>query len=69
MKGILEFTLPDEDEEFRSAASGHVYRSILLGVSNALRQKLKYMDLSDETSTTLAELRDSIHVDLDGLPL
>lgn len=42
MKAILEFNLPEEDEEFNTAMHGIDYKIILEELDNYLRHELKY---------------------------
>lgn len=60
MKSTLEFNLPEEDEEFRTALDGHKFRHILSDLNEHLRSIMKY---SSETYTqdqldTYQEIRD-----------
>lgn len=45
MKSILEFNLPEEQEEFETANDGWKYKSVLFDLDNFLRNKLKYEEL------------------------
>ncbi len=42
MKGILEFNLPGEEEEFRVAQDGGAWKSVVQDLSEKLRGWLKY---------------------------
>lgn len=44
MKAILEFTLPDEQAEFRLAQQGGAYRAVVEDIDGWLRSHLKYDD-------------------------
>jgi hypothetical protein len=44
MKVILEFTLPEEKEEYDLAMSGHVYKRAVDEFDDRLRQLWKYQD-------------------------
>ena len=57
MKATLEFTLPDEEAEYRIATKARMYHSALCEVSNAVRTRLKYGNLGDEVNTVLRELQ------------
>ena len=48
MKAILEFNLPEEDEEFRQAAKAGDMHCAIFEFSQYLRKKLKYEDLSEQ---------------------
>jgi hypothetical protein len=45
MKGVLEFTLPEEHEEFDDAQKGTFYRAGIEDLDNWLRGLAKYQDL------------------------
>ncbi len=62
MKAILEFNLPEEQEEFDNANRGGEYRAVLMDLDAWLRRKIKNGD-----TCTLQSLRDYLHesVDLD----
>jgi hypothetical protein len=42
---MLQFTLPEEDEEFRCAQDGWKYRRIVQDLDNLCRTKVKYGSL------------------------
>lgn len=42
MKSILEFSLPDDQEEFETAANAQKYRYVLSEFDSMLRRKIKY---------------------------
>jgi hypothetical protein len=44
MKAIIEYNLPDEESEFRTAMNGQKYQSCLWEMDQWLRSKLKYDD-------------------------
>lgn len=52
-KAILEFQLPEEDVEFRTAAGAQRLLCALSEVRNHLRQRRKYAELGEEA---LAEI-------------
>lgn len=56
----LEFDLPDEEYEFRSAINGHKYRSVLIDLDNHLRSKLKYSDLTEVQDDIYEEVREKL---------
>ena len=41
MKGILEFSLPEEQEEFDVANNAWKFRAVITGLDNKLRSILK----------------------------
>jgi hypothetical protein len=62
MKAILEFNLPDDDQEFRLATSGMRWWSAMTDIDNELRRKIKYVEeMSDDTREELEVLRTFIH--------
>lgn len=48
MKAVLEFQLPEEQEEFTRAANASLYMLALVDLSTFLRAQCKYADLSEE---------------------
>jgi hypothetical protein len=44
VKATLEFSLPDERDEFHHACKARDYYAALCAVSNELRSKIKYTD-------------------------
>jgi hypothetical protein len=49
MKAILEFDLPEENEDFQAAINGHNYKSAIWDFDQLLRSEMKYKELSDDT--------------------
>jgi hypothetical protein len=47
MRAILEFNLPEDNEEFLNACSGWKYHSIIFDIVEYFRVKLKHGDLKD----------------------
>jgi len=60
MKAILEFNLPEENEEFESASNGWKYKSLLCEFDNFLRNKIKYEDLKDEDYEIYNNVREQL---------
>jgi hypothetical protein len=62
-KAILEFNLPEENEEFLTAQNGGKYHSVIWNLDQGLRSALKYnSDSYDEkTLEQLQKVRDRIH--------
>ena len=64
MKAILEFNLPEEQEEFDAASHAEIYKSVLGIFANNLRDQLKYdpprnkkeFDIINNLYTSLFEL-------------
>jgi hypothetical protein len=44
MKATLEFTLPEEQEEFASAVAGSAYKSVVCELQAELRNRIKYAE-------------------------
>lgn len=57
-KAILEFSLPDEQEEFEVAQNGQKYLCILTELQNYLRDKSKY---ENRSSIKIDEIREKIN--------
>lgn len=53
MKGILEFNLPEEHEEFQIAVNAMDYRNAIVEMLEDLRRKIKY----EEDRYTKEELK------------
>jgi hypothetical protein len=49
MKAILEFDLPEENNDFLAAINGHNYKSCIWNFDQLLRSEMKYKELSDDT--------------------
>ena len=47
MKAILEFNLPDEEQEFMEAVNGGMFKHVIWQLDQKLRSNLKYGELSD----------------------
>jgi hypothetical protein len=61
MKAILEFTLPEEQEEHQNAVKGFCYKLALEDMDNYFRSRLKYEDgLSEEVRNALQEARNRL---------
>ena len=60
MKAILEYYLPEENEDFQSAINGHNYKSAIWDFDQLLRSELKYKELSDETYKALKWCREEL---------
>lgn len=56
-KGILEFELPEEREDFETAQNGWKYKSILKELDEDLRRKLKYENHPPEARKIFEEMR------------
>jgi hypothetical protein len=49
MKAVLEFDLPEDQDDFQAAINGHNYKSAIWEFDQLLRSEMKYKELSDET--------------------
>jgi hypothetical protein len=49
MKAVLEFDLPEDQDDFQAAINGHNYKSAIWNFDQLLRSEMKYKELSDET--------------------
>jgi len=49
MKAILEYDLPEDNQDFTDAINGKNYRSGVWEYDQLLRSEMKYKELSDET--------------------
>jgi hypothetical protein len=54
MKAILEFNLPEDNQEFEYAKNGILYSIVLEELDNWLRNKYKY---EDQETITIDEVR------------
>ena len=67
MKATLEFTLPEEDTEHRTALNGARYLGIIYDVRSWLRSALKYNDtLSKDTRRAYEQVQKLIMEAVDG---
>lgn len=57
MKGILEFTLPDDEQSFRIAAEASKLYSALDDIRQFIRTKEKYGEPSKEVIAILDEIK------------
>ena len=49
MKAVLEFTLPEQNNEFQAAVNGLNYKSAIYDFDQLLRSEMKYKELSEDT--------------------
>ena len=63
MKAILEFNLPDDQQEYDLANSGLSFWNVLWELDQELRTKTKYAsdDLSKDKYDAYQEIRDLLH--------
>lgn len=61
MKATIEFSLPDEKEEFEMYSKAGDYYSALIEIDNYCRNKLKHNELlTEETEKHLQAIRDFV---------
>ena len=61
MKAILEFNLPEEEEQFQSANKGMDWALTVWDIDQLLRKKLKYEEHVHDTRKTLEEIRKTVN--------
>jgi hypothetical protein len=61
MKAILEFNLPEEEEQFNAANKGMDWALTVWDMDNILRDKLKHGKLLPNTRAELEEIRDTLN--------
>jgi hypothetical protein len=49
MKAVLEFDLPEDQDDFQAAINGNNYKSAIWNFDQLLRSEMKYKELSDQT--------------------
>lgn len=66
MKAILEFNLPEDNEEFQMAANASGWKHVVSIVANHLRNQLKYGgNLSTESVHSLTAIRNELNIALE----
>jgi hypothetical protein len=63
MKAILEFNLPDDQQDFQLASNAMKFWSVLYELDKDLRAKTKYAsdDLPEDKYDAYQEVRDMLH--------
>ena len=61
MKAILEFNLPEDEEQFNAANKGMDWALVVWDINQLLRDKLKYGNLLPNTRAELEEIRDTLN--------
>ena len=61
MKAILEFNLPEEQEDYDMAFCGHDYWCSLYDFSQYLRNKIKYEELDEKTTKIYDQIRSEFY--------
>ena len=62
MKAVLEFDLPEENNEFANATNGSKMRSVLWELDQWMRAKLKYEELPDGQYDAIKQTRDQLRI-------
>jgi hypothetical protein len=60
MKAVLEFDLPEDNEDFQAAINGYNYKSAIKDFDELLRSEMKYKELSDDTYKAYKYCRDEL---------
>jgi hypothetical protein len=60
MKAILEFDLPEDNDDFQAAINGYNYKSAIKDFDELLRSEMKYKELSKETYNAYKYCRDEL---------
>jgi len=60
VKAILEFDLPEEECNYRTAIDGHKWKSAYNEVWNFVREKLKYHELTKGEGKAYEEIREKL---------
>ena len=68
MQGVLNFSLPDERQEFDMALHGADYCAALSELDQFLQNALEYGHKFDSADAALQAVRDQLHEELDGIP-
>lgn len=69
MKGILEFSLPQDQDEFELAQDAHLYRQALADLDNYLRAEVKYCELDEAHAAAFQLVREKLGEFTNGLSL
>ena len=60
MKGILEFTLPEEYQEFQEAQRGFEYRRALIALWEYTRKRIKYDSVQGDVLREVSLMQNEI---------
>lgn len=60
MKSILEFNLPDDEQEFSDAVNGGMYKHVLWKIDQDLRGKMKHGMLNECEYSCYDQVREDI---------
>ena len=58
MKAVLEFTMPEEEYDFKTAVNAIEWKDVVEEVDDMLRTELKYSDLGEGERAKLQKVRD-----------
>ena len=61
MKAILEFNLPENEEQFNAANRGMDWALVTWEIDQLLRNRLKHGNLLPNTTAELEEIRDTLN--------
>lgn len=56
MKALLEFNLPDDEEEFTNAVKGADYKSAIHNIKDYIRTIWKYQELTEDQYKIVDEI-------------
>ncbi len=59
-RAILEFTLPEDQQDFEDASNGWKYKHVISELQEYVRHRLKYDVVDLTTYKNLEEIRDKI---------
>ena len=65
-KGIIEFNLPEEGEEFRIALDASKYQYVLMEIGQLVFRPARKHGYSESRIQTLIEKGDEVKVEIDG---
>lgn len=60
----LEFTLPEQADEFEAALKGHDWKAVVINMLSIVRGRLKYIPLTVTVTRELEDLRTIILDDI-----
>ena len=64
MKAILEFNLPEEQQDFELAANGYKWQLVVSNLDNWMRNEMKYHsdEMSRDTYNAFYQIREELHI-------
>ena len=69
MKANLEYTLPEEAEEYRLAIDGIAWYSVVSGLAEVMRERLRHETLTPDMRMVIEELQKYLYEELDNRKL